>query len=90
MRAAGLLYGKLFDGSLPPMPPPLSAWHQQHFFNEWHSTLERKAQRRKGSCCAYRKDDEGVVVHLLGAQGKRQVGDAAVHHLSATAISLQS
>ena len=41
MRAAGLLYGKLFDGSLPPMPPPLSAWPDKHFLNEWHSTLAK-------------------------------------------------
>ena len=85
----------------PAHAPTVIRLAPQHFLNGWPSTLakrrdekavllERTTHRQKGSCCAYREDDEGVVVHLLGAQGKRQVGNAAVHHLSAAAISLRS
>ena len=82
----------------PAHAPTVIRLAPQHFLNGWPSTLakrrdekavllERTTHRQKGSCCAYREDDEGIVVHLLGAQGKRQVGNAAVHHLSAQDIA---
>ena len=65
MRAAGLLYGKLFDGSVPPMPPPLSAW--PHNISSMGGLPRSQNAETKRRCCssAQHTDKKGAVARTV-------------------------